>query len=211
MSGGLVLAKGWGNGAQRVLCVQDADATAERLRPLLPDLEFLAVATGAAALEQARDALFDLYIVADRLPDMEGTALCREIRRFDPYTPVLLCFHAGAESDHPPVGLAGAQGYITNPVDAFTGPQVVRNSLKFSRQRSIEARAAEFEAVQAELMERLRDADDHLEGARKTLLLAHDALLMSRAYDAFARAGGMRADFKRMWPALFAQVRAKAL
>jgi hypothetical protein len=26
---------------------------------------------------------------------------------------------------------------------------------------------------------------------------------MARAYDAFARAGGMRADFKRMWPSVY--------
>jgi len=192
----------------RILCVQEETHVMDNLRRLLPDVEFSTVGTAAAALDQARDSLFDLYIISRRLNDMEGVLLGRIIREFDPHTPILLCIDAGEEPAQGFVDGVVVQGAITNPTDAFVAPQVIRNALMQARQRSIDARLAECGAIQDEVMERLRDAANQLADARKGLFLAHSAVIMSQAYSAFAAAGGTRADFKRMWPAVYREIHA---
>src|SRR5262252_6073305 len=77
----------------RVLYVEDHDDTRDMVAMLLRDLpcDVTAVESCAEALAAARKAKFNLYILDNCLPDGLGIALCREIRTFDPSSPIILC------------------------------------------------------------------------------------------------------------------------
>jgi DNA-binding response OmpR family regulator len=96
-----------------LLVVEDEDAIAE---PLVEGLEregfeVTRVATGAAALEAAPA---DLVLLDLRLPDMDGYAVCRELRaRSD--VPIIMVTAKGEEVDRV-VGLElGADDYVVKP------------------------------------------------------------------------------------------------
>jgi DNA-binding response OmpR family regulator len=96
-----------------LLVVEDEDAIAE---PLVEGLEregfeVTRVATGAAALEAPQ---VDLVLLDLRLPDMDGYAVCRELRaRSD--VPIIMVTAKGEEVDRV-VGLElGADDYVVKP------------------------------------------------------------------------------------------------
>ena len=96
-----------------LLVVEDEDAIAE---PLVEGLEregfeVTRVATGAAALEAPT---VDLVLLDLRLPDMDGYAVCRELRaRSD--VPIIMVTAKGEEIDRV-VGLElGADDYVVKP------------------------------------------------------------------------------------------------
>jgi DNA-binding response OmpR family regulator len=96
-----------------LLVVEDEDAIAE---PLVEGLEregfrVTRVATGAAALEASP---VDLVLLDLRLPDMDGYAVCRELRaRSD--VPIIMVTAKGEEVDRV-VGLElGADDYVVKP------------------------------------------------------------------------------------------------
>src|SRR5215813_8129320 len=67
-------------------------------------------------LRLAHQRYFDLYILDNWLPSGSGVGLCRRIREFDPYTPILFYSAAGYARDTLEAMRAGAQGYIVKPV-----------------------------------------------------------------------------------------------
>ena len=77
------------------------------------------------ALRIARSEHFDLFILDTRLQDGTGLELCRSIRSFEQNTPIL--FHsASAYAEDKEKGLqAGAQAYLTKPVDFDALEQIV--------------------------------------------------------------------------------------
>ncbi|HVG17635.1 MAG TPA: response regulator [Blastocatellia bacterium] len=60
---------------------------------------------------------FDLLILDGMYPDGLGTELCEQIRGFDPRTPILFLSALADESDIAKGMKAGAQAYLTKPVD----------------------------------------------------------------------------------------------
>jgi DNA-binding response OmpR family regulator len=112
------------NPQPRVLCVDDDEDSREMLSTLLRFLriEAKAVGTAAQALSLIQAERFDLYLLDTWLPDLDGFALCRCMRDFDPYTPIL--FFSGAAYAHDKKrGIeAGANAYVTKPdVDGLVG------------------------------------------------------------------------------------------
>jgi DNA-binding response OmpR family regulator len=197
------------NTEQRILCVQGDTGVVEPLLAALEDFQVSSAGTGVAALNTARDSVFDLYLVAEQLADMHGTGLCAEIRRFDPHTPILLCVHTAQEFDSArPDDGASVQGYISNPVETHVASEIIKNALRRSHERSTKAKAAMLRAVELEIFRRLHTEDSPV--AKDIRLLANEPQIMSRAYEAFTEAGGARADFKRMWPTVFREACDKA-
>jgi len=99
--------------SMHLLVVEDEDAIAE---PLVEGLrnegfEVTRVATGQAALESAP---VDLVLLDVRLPDLDGFAVCRELRaRSD--VPIIMVTAKGEEIDRV-VGLElGADDYVVKP------------------------------------------------------------------------------------------------
>jgi len=74
-----------------------------------------ATADGAAALAAYRREPPDLLLLDVMMPQKSGYELCREIRRQDPHTPIILLTAKGEEIDKV-VGLElGADDYVTKP------------------------------------------------------------------------------------------------
>jgi DNA-binding response OmpR family regulator len=106
-----------GNG-HRILIVDDDDMLRHSLAEQLELHEEFAVAqaeTAAKALDLTKTQRFDAVLLDVGLPDMDGRALCRLLRRGGVRAPVLML--TGADSDADTIlGLdAGANDYITKP------------------------------------------------------------------------------------------------
>jgi DNA-binding response OmpR family regulator len=58
---------------------------------------------------------FDALLLDYWMPETTGIELCRQIRKFDQSTPILICSGAVTEADREAATLAGAQGYVLKP------------------------------------------------------------------------------------------------
>ena len=85
-------------------------------------IEAKAVGTAAQALSLIKTERFDLYLLDAWLPDVDGFELCRQMRAFDPHTPILFFSGAAYEADKKRGIEAGADDYVTKPdVDGLVG------------------------------------------------------------------------------------------
>jgi len=103
----------------RILCTED-DADTRDLITLLLSLnncEVVTPETPSLALELARTAHFDLYLVDNWMPRMSGTDFCGELRLFDSETPILFYSGAAYPEDLAKAYASGAQGYLVKPAD----------------------------------------------------------------------------------------------
>jgi two-component system OmpR family response regulator len=78
-------------------------------------IEAKAVGTAVQAMSSIQTDHFDLYLLDSRLPDLDGFALCRRIRDFDPETPILFFSGAAYEADKKRGIEAGANAYVIKP------------------------------------------------------------------------------------------------
>lgn len=106
---------------RRVFCAEDHDDTRYLLSLLLgqSNYEVEAAKTVRDGLRLIGRKRFDLYLLSGQFPDGTGVEMCRHIRRFDPFTPILFYSAAAHESDRERGLSAGAQGYVTKPGDIF--------------------------------------------------------------------------------------------
>jgi len=77
---------------------------------------------------------FDLFVFDSRIQAESGLELCRRIRTFDQSTPVLFCSGNAYETDRQKGLQAGAQAYLTKPVDFDELIQVVRHLMPLDSQ-----------------------------------------------------------------------------
>jgi len=108
----------------RVLCVDDDEDSRVMLITLLrlALIEAKAVGTGAQALSLMQRERFDLYLLDGWLPGLDGFELCRQMRAFDPHTPILFFSGAAYEADKKRGIEAGANAYLVKPdVDGLVG------------------------------------------------------------------------------------------
>jgi DNA-binding response OmpR family regulator len=101
----------------RVLCVDDDEDSRVMLITLLRHelIEAKAVGTAVQAMSSIQTEHFDLYLLDSRLPDLDGFALCRRMRDFDPETPILFFSGAAYEADKKRGIEAGANAYVIKP------------------------------------------------------------------------------------------------
>jgi DNA-binding response OmpR family regulator len=76
-----------------------------------------AVQTAEEGLTNARENSYALILLDIGLTDMDGLALCREIREFNPHTPILFFTAYAPLLDHEEAKRAGAQGCLRKPED----------------------------------------------------------------------------------------------
>jgi DNA-binding response OmpR family regulator len=102
---------------QRILVVEDDPSILTAVADLL-DGEGFAVETardGAEALARYGEAKPDLVLLDIMIPEKSGFDVCREIRRGDPLTPIIMLTAKGEEVDKV-VGLElGADDYVVKP------------------------------------------------------------------------------------------------
>src|SRR5262249_9997876 len=140
---------------KRIHCVEDDIDTLALYAVILYDYEVLTSTTVAESLLRARKCPVDLYLLDAWLPDGSGVGLCREIRKFDPNTPVMFVSGAVDEIDQEEAIRAGAEAYLIKPVAMFdlqaTADALIRQSIC----RSLEARSIELHAIREALTEHL--------------------------------------------------------
>ena len=130
----------------RILAVDDNAAalygTSRVLRAA--GFEVSTATTGTAALAAARDA--DLIVLDVNLPDIDGFEVCRRLRA-SPDTARLPVLHLSAtftQDEDRAVGLrAGADGYLTRPVEAPVLIATVRTLLFARRAEELRRRSSE--------------------------------------------------------------------
>lgn len=154
-------------------------------------------------LRLARQRYFDLYILDNWLPDGNGVELCRLIRKFDPYTPIIFVSGRSSESDVREALDAGAQIYITKPSSPDVIEWAVGRLTIDASARAFEARLAEIAAVREELAIRSSENAYRVDMANGKRLRAEEKALRAKANLAFIAARGTRGDFARLWPSVY--------
>ena len=75
----------------------------------------IAAANWDDALMLARTNDFDLYVIDNWMSGGSGIDLCKKLREFDTWTPILFYSGAAFERDKQQAFAAGAQGYLVKP------------------------------------------------------------------------------------------------
>lgn len=123
----------------RVLVVEDDAHIRAGLVDALESEGYAAVsaADGKQGLAQARQQKFDLILLDIMMPGLSGYDVCREIRRRDRVTPVIMLTAKGEEVDKV-VGLElGADDYVTKPFGVRE--LLARVAAVLRRSRTVEA------------------------------------------------------------------------
>ncbi len=101
----------------RVLCVDDDDDACEMMSLLLKGygIDATCVRSAAEAWPMIKAECFDLYLLDGWLPKVDGFEFCRQLRHFDPLTPILFYSGAAYDADRQKGIAAGANAYIVKP------------------------------------------------------------------------------------------------
>ncbi|MGA2974060.1 MAG: response regulator transcription factor [Spirochaetia bacterium] len=122
---------------QRILVVEDDPSILTGLVDLLEGEGYSVIQAvdGAAALARHAEAGPDLVLLDVMIPEKSGYDVCREIRRTDPVTPVIMLTAKGEEVDRV-VGLElGADDYVVKPFGASELLARIRAVLRRGRPR----------------------------------------------------------------------------
>ena len=103
--------------AKRILCIEDNEDTCFILKTLLGRQEYEVVSAPDAeeALRLIGSEKFDLYIADTALPAMSGLDFCKEVRKADPESPILIYSAAAFDADREEGMRAGANAYLAKP------------------------------------------------------------------------------------------------
>jgi DNA-binding response OmpR family regulator len=102
---------------KKVLVIEDDKSIADLLEIHLKDLncEVKNVRDGSEGLKTATSESFDLIVLDLMLPKVDGLEICKEVRKKDIYTPILMLTSKSEEMDKV-LGLeVGADDYLTKP------------------------------------------------------------------------------------------------
>lgn len=101
----------------RVLIAEDDDSVARFLLQAAREAGYHAsvVTTGSEALERALSACFDLLLLDVMLPELDGFAVCRQLREAQSTLPILLLTARDALEDRVRGLDSGADDYIVKP------------------------------------------------------------------------------------------------
>ena len=119
----------------KILVVEDDRSILTGLEELLSSegYDVVSVPDGRSALERYREEKPDLLLLDVMIPEKSGFDVCRDIRREDPRTPILMLTAKGQEVDRV-VGLElGADDYIVKPFGVAELLARIRAALRRSR------------------------------------------------------------------------------
>lgn len=133
------------NRAARILLVDDEVAIQRAVAPLLRSrgYDVDVVGTGVEAVTAVVDHAPDLIVLDLGLPDLEGTEVCRRIRKHSK-APIIILSARGAEADKVAVLDLGADDYLTKPF----GPEELVARIRVALRRVFEPEAPEVGRVQ---------------------------------------------------------------
>jgi DNA-binding response OmpR family regulator len=182
--------------------VEDHEDGWEMMAFKLPEFELTFARDFDEGLRLAQRRYFDLYILENWLPGGSGIGLCRLIREFDPYTPILFYSSAAYERDIEEALRSGAQAYLVKPL-GFDDLERTVARLTSRGQKDSVAWRAEIAAIREELAVQRAENVERIRTAKERRLRAQEKLMRLKAERAFLEAGGARGEFARRWPAVF--------
>jgi DNA-binding response OmpR family regulator len=186
----------------RILCVSAEQDTYELMKYQLGigEYEVSWADTTESALEvMTRDA-FDLVVLDNwYIGDGHGIELCRRIRQVDATTPILFYSANVVPADIRKALEAGAQAYLPLPDLDWRFPGQVKDLVRTAAAKSVTARFEEIRAIREQLESQLDLIKADLARAGEILREAQLQVIHTRAQLAFMKAGGTRANFKRLW------------
>jgi DNA-binding response OmpR family regulator len=120
-----------GTTARRILYVEDHKDSREMLVLMLDNAGY-AMSTATLMAEGLSLAIrepFDLFILDSGFADGSGLDLCRQIRAFDPLTPIIFYSSLAYPTDIAAGLAAGAQEYLIKPMGIYTITQTIAELL----------------------------------------------------------------------------------
>lgn len=101
----------------RVLYLEDDEDAREMVTFMLgqSDIEVAPAITAEEAWRLAKAQRFDLYLLDGMLPCGDSLDLCRDLRDYDPFTPILFYSAMAFDTDIKNGMAAGANGYLVKP------------------------------------------------------------------------------------------------
>ncbi|MBW2478190.1 MAG: sigma-54-dependent Fis family transcriptional regulator [Deltaproteobacteria bacterium] len=135
---------------EHILLVDDEDGMRRLLSRVLSKegYETTAVSNGAEALRHVANDRFDLVVTDIKMPEMDGLALLRELKEFEPSLPIIVITAYGTVENAVEALRAGAYDYIAKPFETDEIKLTVAKVLE--RERLL----AENRYLHAELEER---------------------------------------------------------
>ena len=124
---------------RRILCAETHQDTCALITQLLEQQghEVKLAESAVEFLELATKEHFDLYMLDDDYADGTSLELCRKLRKLTPETPILFFTAAAFPNDREAAMEAGAQMYLTKPIDILEIAEAV-NSILLGRQKTVE-------------------------------------------------------------------------
>lgn len=109
------------NPIKRILWVGYPDALNRQAADKLKSIGYavVSVASEAAALAQAKQRQFDLFIIDEWLTETSGVEFCQVLRSFDGATPVLLLAEEVTKPTFFAALRSGAQWLLQRPLDSY--------------------------------------------------------------------------------------------
>lgn len=104
---------------QSILCIDDDSDTCELIKFVFQQTNFQVTTcnTPNEGLQNARQDGFGAIILDNRFAGTTGIEICKEIRRFDPKTPIVLFSADARQSEKEKALTAGANSYLVKPND----------------------------------------------------------------------------------------------
>ena len=102
---------------RRILCIESHADTRMMLTTLLglQDYQIVSAESVTEGVRLARSERFDLYLLGDRYTDGTSIDLCRELRLFDPLTPIIIFSTSTQAAERHQAMIEGAQEYVSKP------------------------------------------------------------------------------------------------
>jgi DNA-binding response OmpR family regulator len=186
-----------------LLCVDPQAESRAALEVALVEHELVFAETAFEALGQLNSRGFHGYVLDYWLPDLAGPTLCREIRKLDPYAPIMFYTPATRPEDRARALRAGASAFLTKPADVMELKARLRTALWASEVENAKAKVDEEQAIQEELERRAAHARQRAANASGLAAASLERTARIRAFKAFMQARGTRAHFESWWPEVY--------
>jgi hypothetical protein len=182
---------------KRVLCVLPRRLRVNPFQSLLGGYDLSVSDTRTGTLRTLRQEPHDLVVIYSPLGWADAAQLCLCLQGLDRHTPQIVYSTMPSSIERTEVASAGA-AYVRRADDVHNLAATAGQLMMLAELRSIEALAAGSRVLEDDLVRRLGRLDD-----ADGVLPERMRRLKTCARRLFANAGGSRANFERMWPALF--------
>jgi len=120
---------------KKIYIVEDNEKNLELFIAVLetiPELEIFSSATGREGLKLIQSANPDLIILDIQLPDINGTEICKELRKLERFkkTPILAVTSIAMKGDKERILKAGFNDYLPKPIFVKNFKEIIQNLLR---------------------------------------------------------------------------------